>query len=83
MLLVFGLVPPIPNVSRVLPSHVEHLRAMAAARTKYAKTEAQQRINRAKITMSLSSAESNVTPGEMVYAYGERLRQWVGTLLCE
>ena len=77
MLRVFGVLSAIPNISLVLPSHVDRVRAMEAARSEYSKIVAQQRINRA-----IPSAELDLGPGDMICVYRENAKQWVGPLPC-
>lgn len=82
MLLVFGMMPPISTLTGILPSHAERIRAMKAARDEYSKIVAKQRINRAKQIRPPPSSESNISPGDVVYVYREKPKQWVGPITC-
>lgn len=82
MLLVFGVTPSLPDVTRVMPSHVERATAIRNARAESAKVVAQQRVARALAARPPNATDSTIKAGDMAYVYRERPRKWIGPLPC-
>lgn len=78
MLLVFGVLPKIPEVARVLPCHVDRIKAMHTARQEYNKIIAERRVRQGLKAAPPSAASAAITPGDMVYVWREGPRCWMG-----
>jgi hypothetical protein len=78
--LVFGLIPTIPDVTRVHMRFYDRIRTMHTARLEYAKIVSEQRLKRALKRNVPSAADSEVTDGDMVYVWRENPKRWIGPL---
>ena len=78
-LLVFGMLPRIPNDEpRVHPQQHDRLRAALAARREFERIISAERLRLASRAPVTIAADNRFDPGDLVYAYRERLRKYTG-----
>jgi hypothetical protein len=79
-LLVFGVLPKLPNRPHNLLQNADRFRALQIARKEYGQFIAHERNKRA--SRSQPPTEHLISPGDMVYVYRERPQKWVGPVRC-
>ena len=77
-LLVFGVLPKLPDLSRIPSNQRERFRALAAARKEYEKAISQQCIRAALNRAPPQASNYTFVPGDNVYVYREKLKHWTG-----
>ena len=78
-LLVFGVLPKIPDITKhECPSQKERLQAAHTARTEYEKIISKSIIDRGLKKIPPPSTDHFYKPGDFVYVYREGLKQFTG-----
>jgi len=78
-LLVFGTMPKLPNVARLEhETQKNRLRAATTARLEYEKIVCARRVQLALKSRPPPNSNQKYFPGDMIYVYREKIRQWTG-----